>query len=334
MPTTYNREFDFTGYQTAAPSAPLPASHIDAELNRLKVTTDSLIASLALIQRADGDLANASVGADQLATELTIGVNPATAWLTATAYTTSDNVFHTQKLYHCLVAHTSGTFATDLAAVKWLEISDFTVSASGATTSLAGVVELATDAESIAKADTVRAITPSNLAALGASDTFAGFIELATDAETRAQVITNRAVTPANLAARAAFSANKNGVDQAFAGTTLTKITFGTEAFDVGGHFGSNKWTPPPGVAVINAGVGIVQVDNGQYAYSALYKNGSLYQVTPLWLSSADGASAALGATWVVQCNGTDYFELYVYATGAASVAGESTTTFFSGAMV
>ncbi len=334
MPTTYNREFDFTGYQTAAPSAPLPASHIDAELNRLKVTTDSLIASLALIQRADGEIANASIGADQLSAQLIAGVNPATAWLTATAYTTSDYVFHTQKLYHCLVAHTSGTFATDLAAVKWLEISDFTVSASGATTSLAGIAELATDAEAIAKADTVRTITPSNLAALAASDVFAGFIELATDAETRAQVVTNRAVTPANLAARAAFSANKSSSDQAVAGTTWVKLTFGTESFDVGGHFGSNKWTPPPGVAVISAGIGVLAIDDGEYAYGALYKNGSIHQTTQLFLSSADGAGVAFGATWVVQCNGTDYFEAYVYASGAATVSGDSTLTYFSGAII
>lgn len=72
---------------------------------------------------------------------------------------------------------------------------------SAATTSAAGVSELATDAEAQAKADTARTLTPSNLAALGASDTFAGLIELATDAEAIAKSATNRGVTPDNLAA-------------------------------------------------------------------------------------------------------------------------------------
>ncbi len=74
-------------------------------------------------------------------------------------------------------------------------------SQSSATTTASGAVELATDAEAITKADTARAITPSNLAALGSSATFAGFVELATDAEAIARADTARAVTPANLAA-------------------------------------------------------------------------------------------------------------------------------------
>ena len=51
------------------------------------------------------------------------------------------------------------------------------------TTAHIGHVELATNAEAIAKADTERAITPSNLAALDSSETFKGFIERATVAE-------------------------------------------------------------------------------------------------------------------------------------------------------
>ena len=41
------------------------------------------------------------------------------AWLTATAYATGDLVRESGSVYICLVAHTSGTFATDLSAVKW-----------------------------------------------------------------------------------------------------------------------------------------------------------------------------------------------------------------------
>lgn len=42
-----------------------------------------------------------------------------TAWLTATSYAVDDLVYTANECYVCLVAHTSGTFATDLAAAKW-----------------------------------------------------------------------------------------------------------------------------------------------------------------------------------------------------------------------
>lgn len=40
-------------------------------------------------------------------------------WLTATAYDTGDLVRYDGSTYICLVAHTSGTFSTDLSALKW-----------------------------------------------------------------------------------------------------------------------------------------------------------------------------------------------------------------------
>lgn len=41
------------------------------------------------------------------------------AWVTATAYAVDDYVTENSISYRCLVAHTSGTFSTDLAAVNW-----------------------------------------------------------------------------------------------------------------------------------------------------------------------------------------------------------------------
>lgn len=40
-------------------------------------------------------------------------------WVTATAYTVGDVIETGGSAYICIVAHTSGTFATDLTAVKW-----------------------------------------------------------------------------------------------------------------------------------------------------------------------------------------------------------------------
>lgn len=48
------------------------------------------------------------------------------AWVTSTAYTVGDKVTDSGESYVCLVAHTSGTFATDLAAAYWRETYDCT----------------------------------------------------------------------------------------------------------------------------------------------------------------------------------------------------------------
>jgi len=44
----------------------------------------------------------------------------APAWVTATAYDVGDFVSQTNVVYYCIVAHTSGVFATDLAAEYWV----------------------------------------------------------------------------------------------------------------------------------------------------------------------------------------------------------------------
>lgn len=43
-----------------------------------------------------------------------------TAWVTATAYVVGDVRTQGNDAYYCATAHTSGTFATDLAASKWV----------------------------------------------------------------------------------------------------------------------------------------------------------------------------------------------------------------------
>ncbi|MET4721905.1 hypothetical protein ABIF63_006011 [Bradyrhizobium japonicum] len=51
---------------------------------------------------------------------------PPAAWVTATAYTAgppASVVVQGGETYVCLVAHTSGTFATDLAAAKWIKVA-------------------------------------------------------------------------------------------------------------------------------------------------------------------------------------------------------------------
>ncbi len=47
---------------------------------------------------------------------------PQDTWLTSTAYTVGQVVTNTGVLYRCTVAHTSGTFSTDLTNLKWVKI--------------------------------------------------------------------------------------------------------------------------------------------------------------------------------------------------------------------
>lgn len=49
--------------------------------------------------------------------------NGTLAWKTSTAYTVGDVVMSSSLFYKCLVAHTSGTFATDLAAADWVAVT-------------------------------------------------------------------------------------------------------------------------------------------------------------------------------------------------------------------
>lgn len=99
---------------------------VDVEFANIATTTNEIRTNLALLQRDDGALANDSVGPDQLENSVFAGINTPAAWVTATAYVVRDSVYFIvtgssgyTKWYKCIVAHTSGVFATDLAAGYW-----------------------------------------------------------------------------------------------------------------------------------------------------------------------------------------------------------------------
>lgn len=53
------------------------------------------------------------------------------AWVTAKNYAIGDIAIESNRIYKCLIAHTSGTFSTDLAANNWIEISNDASTATG-----------------------------------------------------------------------------------------------------------------------------------------------------------------------------------------------------------
>lgn len=87
-----------------------------------------------------------------------------------------------------------------------------------ASETVAGIVELSTDAEAQTGTDTARAITPANLAAVTATETRAGLAELATDAEAQA-FTANKFIDGAKLAA--AFQAANQSLSATDGSQTL-----------------------------------------------------------------------------------------------------------------
>lgn len=125
QPTPYAPLYSFTDFQTSNPSTPLPADKLDIELANIAITLGETLTNLAQIQADTGGLKNGTVGvltlsAEALALISAAGANPRGQWLTATSYAAKDVVYQAGGTYFCTTAHTSGTFSTDLTAVKWV----------------------------------------------------------------------------------------------------------------------------------------------------------------------------------------------------------------------
>jgi hypothetical protein len=163
QPPDYTRAFSFTNYTANYPSTPQPGVRLDTEFDALSVTTDAIRANLALIQRDDGALANASVGADQLSPEITMGLRSIREWATATAYIVNDAVWRNGLLYRCLISHTAAaSFTTDLTAVRWILIYDLSLAVPAAVNA------------AIAAGTIVVGVDTSNFAALNGANAFSG----------------------------------------------------------------------------------------------------------------------------------------------------------------
>lgn len=125
QPPPYKPVHSFVGDSATVPN--FPGQALDVEFNNIAAVTGDIEANLKLIQRDDGAIANASVDFDQLSPALqTNGIAPATAWATGTSYLVGAPVVQAGSLYRAVIAHTSGVFATDLAAGKWVFVASLT----------------------------------------------------------------------------------------------------------------------------------------------------------------------------------------------------------------
>ena len=132
QPPAYTPQHSFLS--DSATLANFPGQSLDVEFNALASVTGAIEANLAMIQRADGAIANGSITYDQLSAALQSGgLAPALPWLTGVTYQVNTNVIQNSALYRCLVLHTSGVFASDLGAVRWLLITSLQAGPTGAT---------------------------------------------------------------------------------------------------------------------------------------------------------------------------------------------------------
>ena len=128
----YERQGDFSDDEAAAKGgrAEQDSSQLDAELDRVLVVVNLHADDLDILLRDDGLMTEDILqGHEFSGTSITVlkglvgNQNAALTWrgdwVTLTAYEIGDLVHEDGNAYFCLVAHTSGTFATDLTAVKW-----------------------------------------------------------------------------------------------------------------------------------------------------------------------------------------------------------------------
>lgn len=152
QPTPYNKSRTFSDL-SAGREYYTNASYFDVEFALVEASVDEICENLALIQRDDGRLANASVHADALSAEVQAMIGdwtPRGDWSAATIYAVKDMATYDGALYVAVSTHVSGTFAADLSAGKWqlLTGNSAVTTLSGGTTGLtpvsatAGVVEL------------------------------------------------------------------------------------------------------------------------------------------------------------------------------------------------
>lgn len=124
-PVPFTPSYDFSDFQSVSPSDPLPADQVDIQFAAIAAATQSLASAVNNVRRTDGALVNAIVTPDSLSTAVVAMIgkfNPRGPWATATVYAVNDIVSQTNTTYVALTAHTSGVFATDLAAKKWMQI--------------------------------------------------------------------------------------------------------------------------------------------------------------------------------------------------------------------
>lgn len=126
QPTRFVITVDFSDEELngVAGRSTVRTAALDALFGALLATTNGICDNLALIQRDDTALLDGVVKIHTLSSDVRALIASGSfvvrgTWVTATAYAVGNVVVRNGIVYLCMQAHTSGTFATDLAAEKW-----------------------------------------------------------------------------------------------------------------------------------------------------------------------------------------------------------------------
>lgn len=131
-PDLYDVSYSYTGFQEAQGDDSFPGTQLDSDLAGLETSVGNIALFIRGVMRSDGALQNGIVTYDSLSASLqTAGLQAAVPWATATAYPVNFNATQSSNLYRSLVAHTSGVFATDLAAGKWVLVTALAAGTNG-----------------------------------------------------------------------------------------------------------------------------------------------------------------------------------------------------------
>ena len=162
-------------------------------------------------------------------------------WATSTAYALNDGVTQNGSSYVCIVAHTSGVFATDLAANRWQLIALRGTDGAGSGDMSAATYDPNTieadafDMDNMVEGSTNLILTGAErtkLSGIGSATASAeGLVELATSAEVQTGTDTDRAVTPAGLTAKEATTAQ-------ILGNTADRLVTTDQAWAAGAEVG------------------------------------------------------------------------------------------------
>lgn len=155
QPTSYSPTTDFSEEEVDGVSgrSTVRTPALDVEFANIATTLAAVLTNLSVIQRDDTGLRDLIVepytlSAATLALIGSAGFTVSGAWLTATVYPARTIVTNGTGTYVSASAHTSGVFATDLAAGKWVRLFDTAAYvASGITFTPTGTIA-ATNAQS------------------------------------------------------------------------------------------------------------------------------------------------------------------------------------------